>query len=241
MMAFYACSSDADNATAETISGSYANMLAIGDFLYFVTNEEIVTYSIEDRTQPNEIHRQFVNAGVESLFHNSGKLYVGSETAMIIYLIDVNGIPQFQSRTFYNEFLDLEGCDPIVTNDSIAYVTVSASLEGACRAFNQVNDLILYDVSDFGQPTFISRVNMIEPKGLALDGNYLFVCENDAGLKVFDVSDPFNVTEIHHFSGFNAYDVISLDGLLLVAGNDDIYQYDYSDIGDMKLISQINI
>ena len=70
-------------------------------------------------------------------------------------------------------------------------------------------------------------------------GNILFVCDNDQGLKVFDVSDPLNIDLIKHFDGFTAFDVITLDGLLLVVGPDNVYQFDYNDLENMRLVSEI--
>ena len=63
---------------------------------------------------------------------------------------------------------------------------------------------------------------MEHPKGVGIDGNTLFLCDDYAGLKVLDVSDPLNVQTIAHFENITTYDVIPLDGLLLVVGPDNI-------------------
>ena len=59
------------------------------------------------------------------------------------------------------------------------------------------------------------------------------------GLKIFDVSNPRDIQLIKHFDFFTAFDVIPLDGLLLVVGPDNVYQFDYSDLENIKQVSQI--
>jgi hypothetical protein len=69
----------------------------------------------------------------------------------------------------------------------------------------------------------------------------LFVCEGAAGIKVFSTADPLNLVQINELTDIHAIDVIPLDGLLIVVGPDRLVQLDYTDINDIKIISEITI
>jgi len=55
------------------------------------------------------------------------------------------------------------------------------------------------------------------------------------------VSNPLAATTIAHFEDITTYDVIPLGGLLLVVGPDNVYQFDYTDLDNIHLISSIPI
>lgn len=242
------CGSDlgsvSESAGNSTLSGSYANLLTVDSRLYMVTESQLITFDISDDKNPVELERLQLDFGVESLFHRNGLLFVGSQTTMYIYKLDNKGIPQLSSRTEYGAFEDFTACDPIVALDDIAYVTLSTDFEvrtcGDSRLI-PVNELRVYDIIDIERPRLINSIEMIEPKGLAVDGNWLFVCEKNHGLKVFDISTQEAPVLLHHFPGFKAYDVIPVKGLLLVVGPDDLYQYDYTDMDNMSQISRIRL
>ena len=82
---------------------------------------------------------------------------------------------------------------------------------------------------------------MNNPYGLGIDGNTLFLCEGEFGLKVFDIEDINSISdnELAHFPDIHAFDVIPYQKVLLMIGEDGFYQYDYSDVQDIKLLSHI--
>jgi len=84
---------------------------------------------------------------------------------------------------------------------------------------------------------------MAGPYGLGIDDNILFVCDGDAGLKIYNASDPLTIDEnmLAHFPDIQAYDVIPINGILILIGEDGIYQYDYQDIENIQLLSIIDI
>ena len=45
---------------------------------------------------------------------------------------------------------------------------------------------------------------------------------------------------VAHYKDINATDVIPFNNLLMMIGEDGIFQYDYSDPKNIKLLSQIN-
>lgn len=241
----FTCSKDAGVAgSSDTgVAGSYARFMIVDNYMYIIDNQNIKTYSLDNPTEPQLISEEIIGERIESIFHRDGKLFIGSGIGMFIYTINQNGIPEFTSNFSYDIF-PIFPCDPVVANNTHAYVTLNTSIRSStCRGTttNQINQLNIFDLSDINSPQLINEIPMVKPKGLGLDGNTLFVCDDTAGLKIFNVSDVSNLTMIAHFDTFNAYDVIPLGGLLLVVGPENVYQFDYTDLSNITLISTIPI
>ena len=49
------------------------------------------------------------------------------------------------------------------------------------------------------------------------------------------------MNKIVNYPGINAYDVIPLEGTLMLTAKDGIYQYDYSNLKNIKMLSKITI
>jgi hypothetical protein len=82
---------------------------------------------------------------------------------------------------------------------------------------------------------------MQHPHGLGIDGNILFVCEGQFGLKVFDASDPSNLVQTQFIPGVKSYDVIPFNKILLLTGENGLYQYRYTDPQRLELLSVIPV
>jgi len=235
--------SDPGSAGAEVLSGSYANMLTIGDKLYVLGNGQLKTLSLANPENPEEINAIDISFDIESLFIANGTVFVGSPDGMFIYTLDGEGIPQFRSQTPYEIIEELQPCDPIVANSEFAFATLSTSIEvnNDCWRAVSLNELRVFDLENLELPVLINTVPMTQPKGVGLDGDHLFVCENTDGLRILDVSDPVNIEELEHFPGFAAYDVIPANGLLLVVGPKVLHQYDYTNINDVTKLSSFEL
>ncbi len=244
LISFISCETDfasAGDTGTSTTQGSYANVITLGDFMYVINKEKLQTFSLGDPANPKLVDDQDVGFNIESLLHYKGNLFIGSAQAMYIYEILENGIPINKSITSYNNGgFDICANDPIAVSDSHAYASLSSRVIGECVNFDQ-NEIRVFDIADIQAPIHINTVEMDSPRGIALDGNTLFICEAETGLKVMDVSDPYNLRELYHFDGFKAFDVIANNGLLVVVGPEKIYEYDYSDIQNMTYLSEIDI
>lgn len=240
------CDQNNDIAFRETddtgVGGSYARFIIVNDFMYIVDDTSIKTFSLDNPEEPQEIDQQPIGERIESIFHYDSRLFIGSGAGLFIYQIEADGKPSQISATPYFESWDLYRCDPVVTNDSFAYVTLN-SLDRINRCGNtleiDINELRIYNIVDLTQPELLATYSMTAPKGVGLDGQTLFICDDTAGLKVFDVSDPLDIQLIRQFDNFTAFDVIPLNGLLLVVGPDNVYQFDYNDLDNIQLVSQI--
>ena len=82
---------------------------------------------------------------------------------------------------------------------------------------------------------------MTNPFGLAKSGSLLFICDGKDGLKIFNASDVLNIKEIKRIMIIDPYDVIAENGLAIVVASSGIYELDYTDPENIKIISHIII
>jgi len=242
------CYSDSADAapidTSTGVAGSYARFMIVGNFLYVVDSESIKTYSLADPADPTFLQENQIGSNIETIFNLGDKLFIGAGSGLYIFTIDGStGIPQQTGEYLYAQFgFGFEPCDPVVADDTYAYVTLNTTNRvQRCRVSwnEQINLLNIFDITDIYNPFLVAQYEMFNPKGVGLDGDILFLCEDTQGLKIFDVSDPLNIQLLKHFTGFTAYDVIPLGGLLLMVGPDNVYQFDYTDIENIVQISEI--
>ncbi len=229
-----ACEADqlAGESGAGSIAGSYARMLTIGQHLYVLDDSRLSTFNLSDPLTPSLVERIDVGENLETIFFNGDFIFVGSNEGMYIYSIQSNGVPQLESLTPYEEWTEVLPCDPIVADDRFAYVTLSTSGfvdDGECARFEQINELRIFDIEDETKPVQIALLDMEEPKGLAVDGNLLFVCEKNNGIKVMDISNKAEPEVIVHQAGFEAIDCIAYNGLLMVVNSTSVIQFEYGE------------
>jgi hypothetical protein len=97
------------------------------------------------------------------------------------------------------------------------------------------------DISNPDNPVLIANYPMLSPHGLGVLGNMLFICEGDAGLRLFDISDENDIHLLAHITDIHAYDVIVRTGNAIVTGEDGIFQYTFSEQGALTQISKIPV
>jgi hypothetical protein len=151
---------------------------------------------------------------------------------MFIYDVSTPGSPVKQGT-----FAHLRSCDPVVADDNRAYVTLRAG--SVCG--NNGNQLDVIDVTDVTKPTLIKTYSMSNPFGLGKEGNTLFICDGKAGIKVYDVSDDHNLKLVKKIDGMETYDVITSNSRALVVAKDGLYQFDYSNVSNIRLLSKIGL
>ena len=146
---------------------------------------------------------------------------------------------QPESPTYISSFFHATSCDPVVANDSMAYVTLRTGT--TCQGVQ--NQLDVVNIRDVYSPTLAATYAMENPHGLGIDGRTMFLCEGEHGLKVFDITNTHAIDQrlIAHFTDIHAFDVIPLNGTLIVIGDDGIYQYDYTDLTNIRLLSKLTV
>jgi hypothetical protein len=233
------CEQDAaapvDTASSAGQGGSLARFTIIGDFLYTLELDRLKWFALAADGSLAARGELELSAGKETIFPLDDLLFVGATDGLSIFQISADGSP-----TQLSEIRHFAACDPVVANVRYAYVTLRLeSCAGIFRPTAAEDVLHIYDVQDLQNPTPIASYPMIDPRGLGLAGNVLFLCEGAAGLKVLDVTDPLAVTTIDFLANVHANDVIVLPESLLVIGPQAILQYDYSDPQRLKLLSTI--
>lgn len=213
-------------------AGSISLFTIVGDYLYVMSDDRLQPFNLSNASDPSVEQAVGVWGDVETLFPYEDYIFMGTPTGMMIYGTDNPSQPNYISM-----FSHARGCDPVVVQDDVAYVTVRSG--GDCGG--DINQMDVLNVTDVTNPTLISTVQMKNPHGLGIDGNMLFVCDGDAGLKVFDATNPANAGDnlIEKFKNIQATDVIPLGDVAMVIGDDGVYQYDYSDPTNLVLLSVI--
>jgi len=223
-------------APAIGIGGSMARFSIVGDYLYTVDDYLMHVFNIIDAENPVTGNTVDLGWGIETIFPFKENLFIGSRSGMSIYNIDNPAAPAFMSTVQH-----ITTCDPVVANDNYAFVTLRSDNADNWCGNTFTNQLDVIDVTDVTNATLLHVYTMTGPYGLGLDGNTLFVTEGDDGLKIFDVSNVAKIDQnmIQHLKGFNAYDVIPFNGTLMLTGKDGLYQFDYTNLNEIKLLSLI--
>jgi hypothetical protein len=221
--------------TVTGIGGSMARFTISGDHLYTIDNSTMQVFDIGNLANPLTGVRVNIGWGIETIFPYGENLFIGSQTGMHIYDISFPSTPVHIST-----FEHIRSCDPVVVQDTIAFVTLRDGT--ACRA-DFTNQLDVLNISNLEKPTLMRSFPMFNPHGLGVDGDLLFICDGDAGLKVYNIEALMNLHKnmVAHYADMHAYDVIPFNQNLIMIGRDGLYQFDYSDIADIRLRSKIPV
>jgi len=217
------------------IGGSMARFTIMKEHLYSIDNNNMMVFDISDLDNPVPGATLNIGWGIETIFPYDGNLFIGTQTGMMIY---DNSNPDFP--THLSTFEHIRSCDPVVVENDIAYVTLRSG--NACRT-GFTNQLDVIDVSNLSHPKLLKSYPMTNPHGLGIDSGILFICEGDAGLKVFDASDINEITShlLAYFGDIHAFDVIPYNNNLIMVGENGLYQFDYTDPENIEFLSMISI
>lgn len=211
--------------------GSLARFKIVNDILYAVDSHSINIFNIENLESPEDVGEVYAGFDIETIFNRDVHLFLGSMSGMYIYDISLPASPKFVS-----EFQHGTACDPVVVDDQYAYITLRAG--NFCGALD--SSLQIVDISDLYNPELKKSYAMDNPYGLGVKENLLFICDGTSGLKVYNKTDVEDLKLLDHFKDINTYDVIPLDERLLMIGDNELFQYEYSDNG-LDLLSKFSL
>jgi hypothetical protein len=235
MLLMSASDSRANWSAGAGVAGSMARFMLNDKYLHVIAHPWMLkTVDVEDAEKMIIVDSLDVSRNMETLFMLGEKMFVGTTTGMLIY-----DVANATKPTLISHYDHITACDPVVADGNYAYVT----LRTGNRCTSGQNLLEVIDISSITTPYLVKSYPMFNPHGLGIDGNLLFICDGAAGLKIFDRSDPLDIinNKLAHYPDFFAFDVIPMDGVLMLVGEDGIYQYDYSDPGNIVQISHIQI
>ena len=216
--------------------GSMARFAIVDNYLYAVDDYDLNVFDLVTPAKPQPRESQNIGWGIETIFPYKGNLFIGSRNGMFIYSLSNPVIPQYQSAVSH-----VNTCDPVVVNDDYAFVTLRSENNNSWCGNSFTNQLDVIDIKDITNARLLTTYGMSNPYGLGLDGNTLFIAEGEFGLKVFDVSDVYDIDNqlLSEVKDYHAFDVIPFNQVLIMIGEDGLYQFDYANPAQLELLSFI--
>jgi hypothetical protein len=222
------------NLSSEGIAASTARFAVVDHYMYVLNNWSLAVFDISSGIVSSNRVDLSQSGFPETVFAAEGNLFIGTTTGMLIYSLSNPARPVYLSQYDHGN-----SCDPVVVQGDKAFVTLASGRN--CPGDANVLDII--DISNIYQPTLLHSYPMVNPHGLGVDNDVLFICDGPAGLKVYDKADLATIDQhmIEQFAGFSANDVIPLGSTLLMTSAAGIYQYDYSDLRNIRQLSLIPV
>jgi hypothetical protein len=238
-MLFLASSTAAPGAASQAaasspagIGGSMARFTIMNDRLYTVGISDLGIYNISNTGEPALVNRIGLPWNVETIYPFRDNLFVGGSTGMYIYNVSNPDAPAASGQ-----FSHARICDPVIADDNYAYVTLSSG--SMCGG--SLDELDILNLSDIAHPVLVKTYGMTNPKGLSKAGKYLFICDGDAGVRIFDASIVTALQQVKTIALKGTYDVITYEGRALIVAKDGLYQFDISDINHIRQLSRISV
>jgi hypothetical protein len=219
-------------ASPKGLGGSMARFTIVNNYMYAVDHHNLRSISISNAADP--VMAGSINAGwdIETIYPFKNKLFLGSMGGLFIFDITNQANPVQQGN-----FTHARACDPVIADDNNAFVTLRAGT--TCGPAN--NELDVINIQNLQSPALLKTYPMTGPYGLAKDNNLLFICDGTAGLKIYNASDVMDLQLIKTISNIETSDVIAWNNIALVVAKDGLYQYDYSDSNNIRLLSKIAV
>ncbi|MGB3466344.1 MAG: hypothetical protein WBA74_13785 [Cyclobacteriaceae bacterium] len=231
------CSDDAESIfgnSSTSTGGSLASITIVGNHLYALNSTSIIPVDISDLSNPEVEELVTIGTGLETIFPYNDKLFIGSASALFIYDIENPARPQY-----FSFFSHATGCDPVVARGDYAYVTLRDGV--SCNNPFRINVLEVVNVADQRNTFSTAQIELTNPRGLGIGcNNKLFVCDGEAGLLQFDLTDPSSPVLERSYDEYFANDVLIQDDLLILTGEDGVFQFRCTEEG-LELLSKLPI
>jgi hypothetical protein len=209
------------------IGGSMSRFTIANNYLYALDSYFLDVVDLSTQTEPRAKNELTLTWQAETLFPTNSTLFVGTRSGMYIYDIASPATP-----TLLSQYEHLRSCDPVVVEGDYAYVTLRDG--NSCGGFT--NQLEVVNIKDLTKPLLEKVYPMTNPHGLGIDNGVLFICDGSDGLKVYDATDITKIAEnqLAHYGNINTLDIIPYQNIAMMIGTDGLYQYDYSDVKNIK-------
>lgn len=227
------CSKDANNANASADTGkggSLARFTIAAGHLYLADNFSIEVYDLADPTNPVKKTSAYIGFFVETIYPYQDKLFIGSRDGMFVYSITDPAHP-----VKLGEARHVRSCDPVVANDTIAYIT----LMGNPNCGPAQDGLYVYNIKNITSPAQVSLLPVSTPLGLGLKDSVVFICRGNSGLSLVNVKDPASPQLMYTIGDADFKDVIPLDDILICYVSNGLLIYDIRDLNQIKKISGV--
>lgn len=214
--------------------GSMARFTLMEGHLFAVDESTLRVFDVLSPAEPKFIKPIELGWGIETIFPFDQKLFIGSNRGMHIYDASTPSSPT--RMAVYEHVL---ACDPVVVDEQHAFVT----LRSGTQCVNGVNELHVIDISNPYQPKLKKAYPMLNPHGLGLANDHLFVAEGKHGLKTFKATDvmALDKNQVQFLQTMKSVDLIPGPKSLIVIGPDGVCQFDYSTPGALRRLSCIQV
>lgn len=225
---------EAGNFTGQGVGGSMARFTLTQGYLYAISTWQLYGFDLSNPYEPQLGATTDIGWGIETVYPYKDMLFMGASDGMYIY-----DVANPASPAFLSQYSHMRACDPVIVQDDIAYLTLRDG--STCQNF--INQLEVIDISDPTSPEVLSIHSMENPHGLAKEGDKLFICEGPYGLKSFDASDHDKIgdRQLTHIDDIHAFDVIVINGIVMMIGQDGFYQYRCEPDGSLTPLSFIAV
>ena len=216
------------------VGGSMARFAIKDNVLYLLDQSSLKIFDITNKISPASISQTSTGWNVETMFLRGNQLFLGTTTGMAVF--DISSPFSPSQKSFFNH---ARSCDPVIVDDTLAYITLRM---GTTCGGNQ-NLLDIVNIKDITKPVDLTSYFMTDPHGLGKSGDLLFVCDGISGLKVYNAADPKMLLAnlIYTYPGIQAYDVIPVGNVLFLTGDNGLYEYDFSNVKNITLLSKIEV
>ena len=213
--------------------GSMARFGLMDDRLYTVSWNDLKVFNTSNPSLPTFVKNlSFDQGDIETIFPYKDRLFIGSQSGMFIYDATNKDNP-----LKIGQFTHARACDPVVADDTHAYVTLRSN----SRCTGVTNQLDVIDINTLSKPKLLKTYSLREPAGLSKDGNLLFICDGKDGLKIYDATRPDNLIRLQTVAGMDTYDVIAFNKIAVTVASNGLYFIDYSVPAQAKVTGKITI
>jgi hypothetical protein len=215
--------SSENRGNTDGVGGSMARFTLAGDYLYVVNESSLLPIDISTSLDPKTKNAVPLNRGtIETIYKYKEFLFIGSTNGVFIVDYTTNpAIPVVVSTVQH-----IQACDPVVVQDDIAFSTLSVGQ----RCGGGVNELMVLNVKNAANPIILAEYFFDDtPLGLGINAEDLFICMGDGGIHWFKTNNLKDIqnNKVTSDVTLHAWDVIVLDGQLIVTGEEGIFQYEY--------------
>jgi len=214
------------------VAGSTSRFALLNNYLYTVSRSQLTCFNATNAAEPQQGNALFTSVDAETIFAMNNKLFIGGSNGVSVFSADNASEPEYEGA--FGHFCS---GDPVIADGNLAYITLHTG--NWCN--NETNELDVVDISDVSNLKMVKSYTLSSPFGLSKDGNLLFICDMNEGLKLYDATHAGSIAEIKTITINHPTDVICYNKVAFVSAKDGLYQFDYSDVKNIKLLSKIGL
>lgn len=206
-------------------NGSLTRFAIKDNFMYAIDVNYLKVYDITQGDDPVLKNKIKVDYGIETISIYGEYVYLGAVDG--VYIVDIkNPLNPIELEKIEHHV----SCDPVVVQNNIAYSTQRSNAIGCGSAWTE-SVLAVYDVANPQSPNLLTSIPMSQPYGLAIENNWLFVCdEGKGGVVVFDVSAPENPIQKQVIKIEQPRDIILTYPYMIISSKTAFKIYNYSNV-----------